>query len=377
MLSFQRYMFKDTLRGLLLIIVTLSVLSLLAQGLAYTEVIRENQQSTAVYLKIVGLGAPKVLGLLLPIALFVASLWSLNRIQKDAEIMVVQATGMTHWQVASPLMRLGVLMMILHLGLNLWAQPAAQRELRETLVDARTDLASSLIRPGQFTNRGALTLYARDRNGADLEGVFISDATDPGAVADYLAQTARFVEAEGKPAFLMANAQIHQKDSAGELSIIELEQYKYDLAPFLTAETDIVLKASDRFLPELIWLDETNYVDAQSRDQFTAEVHNRLSTPLLNIAMILLAVWAILGGDYSKLGYANRIARASVFAVLLIVLHIVSHSESKNDPMVNIAQWLLPFGTIIFLSFKHFVQSKAGQKRKLKRKRKSLRSEPS
>ena len=377
MLSFQRYMFKDTLRGLLLIIVTLSVLSLLAQGLAYTEVIRENQQSTAVYLKIVGLGAPKVLGLLLPIALFVASLWSLNRIQKDAEIMVVQATGMTHWQVASPLMRLGVLMMILHLGLNLWGQPAAQRELRETLVDARTDLASSLIRPGQFTNRGALTLYARDRNGADLEGVFISDATDPGTVADYLAQTARFVEVEGKPAFLMANAQIHQKDSAGELSIIELEQYKYDLAPFLTEETDIVLKASDRFLPELIWLDETNYVDAQSRDQFTAEVNNRLSTPLLNIAMILLAIWAILGGDYSKLGYANRIARASVFAGLLIVLHIVSHSESKNDPMVNIAQWLLPLGAIFFLSFKHFAQSKAGQRRKLKRKRKSLRSEPS
>ena len=354
MLSFQKYLFTDTARVLLVIIATLAVLALLAQGLSYIEIIQENRQSITVYTKIIVLGAPKVLALLMPLALFVASAWSLNRIHRDAEIIVVQATGMTHWQVASPLLRLASIMVVLHLALNLWAQPAAQRELRDSLIEARTDIATSLIRPGQFTTTGALTFYARGRQGADMVGVFISDARDPAKVVDYIAEKGRIQMVDGKPAFIMSNAQIHQKDEKGELSILDLDRYKYDLAPLVREETDIVYEAADRYLPDLIWLDPTNYVDAKSRDDFTAEVHNRLTSPLLNIAMVLLAIWAVLGDDYSKLGYGRRIARASVFAGLLIILHIVANSESKNEPLVNILQWLLPLGTIIGLGLRHF-----------------------
>lgn len=356
MLSFQRYIFRDTARALFVIVATLSVLSLLAQGLTYTEIIRENEQSITVYLKIISLGAPKVLSLLVPLALFVAAVWSLNRVQKDAEIIVVQATGMTHWQVASPLFRLAVFMMVLHLGLNLWGQPASQRELRETLIEARTDLATSLIKPGQFTTKGDLTFYARDRSGPDLQGIIISDATDPKDIIDYIARSGRFRQVEGKPAFIMSDAQIHQKDTNNELSILDLDLYKYDLGIFAREESDVILKASDRFLPELIWLDPTSHVDTIAKDQYVAEFHNRLTTPLLNVAMVMLAIWAILGADYNKLGYGRRITKASVFALLLIILHIVAHSESKNEPALNILQWLLPLGTIFGLGLRHFAR---------------------
>lgn len=354
MLSFQRYIFAETARILLLIVATLSVLALLAQGLTYTEIIQENRQSIGVYIKIIALGAPKVLALLLPLALFVASLWSLNRFQRDAEIIVVQATGMTHWQVASPVLRLAVLVATTHLALNLWAQPAAQRELRESLIEARTDLATSLIRPGQFTTNGALTFYARGRSGQDMVGIFISDARDPNKLVEYIARKGRILEIDGKPAFIMEYAQIHQKDEKGELSILDMERYNYDLAPFAREETDTIYKAADRYLPELIWLDQTNYVDARSRDAFTAEIHYRLTAPLMNIAMVLLAIWAILGGDYEKQGYGRRIVRAGVLALLLLVLHIVANSESKNAPLVNVLQWLLPLVTILWLSLRHF-----------------------
>lgn len=355
MLSFQRYVFLDTARVLLVILATLAVLALLAQGLTYTEIIRENRQSISVYLKIITLGAPKVLALLMPLALFVASLWSLNQLHKDAEISVVQATGMTHWQVASPLLRLSMITLVVHLALTLWVQPTAQRELRESLLEARTDLATSLIRPGQFTTNGSLTFYARERSGAELIDIFISDAQNPDQIVDYIARTGHMRTIDGKPAFIMDDAQIHQKDDQGELSILDLERYAYDLAPLIQQETDTVYKASDRYLPDLIWIDPTNYVDAKSRDEFTAEVHNRLTAPLMNIAMVLLALWAILGGDYSKMGYGRRIVRASIFAGLLVILHIVAQSESQNDPGVNVLQWLLPIGAIVWLGLNHFL----------------------
>ena len=362
MLSFQKYLFFDTIRTLLVIIATLCVLSLLAQGLTYTEIIQENQQSIAVYLKIVILGAPKVLALLLPLALFVASTWCLNRLQRDAEILVVQATGMTHWQMASPLLRLACIVFLLHLGLNLWAQPAAQREFRQTLTEARTDLASALIRPGQFSTTGNLTFYARERSGEDLFGIFISDATIEDEVVDYVARSGRFVTIDQKPALILKTAQIHQKDEYGQLSVLDLEQYKYDLAPYVREETDTILKPPDRFLPELIWVDDQNYYEARARDEFTAEIHSRLTSPLLNLAMVLLAIWAILGTDYNKLGYTRRIMQSGIFAILLIILHIVAASESKNDSALNILQWLLPIGASGFLSHR-YLRGRPGKKR--------------
>jgi len=354
MLSFQRYIFSNTGRALFAIVATLSILSLLAQGLTYIEIIRENRQSFTVYLKIILLGAPKVLALLTPLALFVASIWSLNRIHKDSEIIVVQATGMTHWQVASPLLRLAACLMVIHLGLNLWGQPAAQRELRETLIEARTDLATTLIKPGQFTTRDDLTFYARESVGGELIGIVISDASQKNDVVDYLARSGRFTRTDGKLAFLMSDVQIHQKNNTNELSVLELDLYRYDLSPLLREDGDTILKASDRSLSKLIWLDPTSHHDATAADEFLAEAHNRLSSPLLNLAMVLLAIWAILGADYNKLGYGRRIIKASVFALLLLILHIVAHSEAESTPGLNILQWLFPLGVIFGLSLSHF-----------------------
>lgn len=354
MLSFQRYLLKDTFRVLVTILSTLALLSLLAQGLTNIEIIQENRQSLGIYLKIILLGAPKVIALLMPLALFVACLWSLNRIHKDAEITVVQATGMTNWQIASPLFRLAICIVAVHLALNLWGQPTAQRELRESLIEARTSLAASLIKPGEFTTTDALTFYARKRVGPDFIDIFITDARIPDQPVDYLAQSGRLLTVDGVPAFVLQTVQIHQIDENGTLSILALDQYRYDLGALIREESDTVYKASDRYLPELIWLDPTNYVDAKSRTEFTAEVHYRLTSPLMSVAVILFALWAILGGDYSKLGYGRRIRNASILVGLMFMLHIVAHSESENEEAINVIQWLIPLSAILILSLKYF-----------------------
>ena len=140
----QTYLFYEVLRAVVIIVGGLAMLALLAQGLARTDLILENRQSALTYFYIVMLGAPQVIALLTPLALFVAGVWSLNRIHKDSEIVVAQAAGMTPWQIASPIMRLAALCAVAHLAVNLWVQPSAQRAMRETVSEARADLAAAL-----------------------------------------------------------------------------------------------------------------------------------------------------------------------------------------------------------------------------------------
>lgn len=355
MTKVQSYLFYEVLRAVAIIVGGLALLALLAQGLSRTDLILENRQSALTYFYIVMLGAPQIIALLTPLALFVAGVWSLNRIHKDSEIVVAQAAGMTRWQIASPIMRLAVLCAIAHLGVNLWVQPMAQRAMRETVAVARADLAAALIRPGQFTTNGdRLTFYAREQVSGELRGVLISDMTDPEFPTDILARSAALVQVDNRPTLLLRDAISMQLDENQQLSILEFAQYPFDLSDYMKEDSDLALKASDKFLHELFFVDRTNYFELKDADTLLAEANTRLTSPLLNIVMALIAVIAVLGGDFSRKGYSKRIGVASAAAITVLIVQLAAQSAAAGDPVMNVLQWVLPISVTAGLSYIYF-----------------------
>ena len=133
MSGFQRYLFRNVLRTLIAIVGGLALIALLTQGLSQIDdTIVQNRQSMLAFLWVSVLATPQIISLLMPIALFIATAAALNVAHRENEVVVAQASGMSNWQVASPVLRLATLAAILHLGLNLWIQPTASRELRTT-----------------------------------------------------------------------------------------------------------------------------------------------------------------------------------------------------------------------------------------------------
>ena len=366
MTKIQTYVFYEVLRAVLVIVGGLAMLALLAQGLSQTDIILENRQSAITFFYIVMLSAPQVIALLTPLALFVAAVWSLNRIHKDSEIVVAQAAGMTRWQIASPIMRLAVLCAVTHLAVNLWVQPTSQRIMRETVADARADLAAALIRPGQFTTNGErLTFYAREQIGGELRGVLVSDMTDPEHPTDILARSAALIEVDGRPTLLLRDAISQQLDDNQQLSMLEFDQYPFDLTEYMKEEAGLVLKASDKYLSELLFVDRKNYFERKEADSFLAEANARLTAPLLNVVMALIAVVAVLGGDFSRKGYGRRISWATAAAISALIVQLALQSASSDNPALNLAQWIVPSLTTLALCYVYF--GKGAHKRAVER----------
>lgn len=348
----QKYIFYSVLKAVITIVGGLALLALLAQGLQQTDLIVDNRQSALTYLRVVFLGAPQILAILSPIALFVAALNALNRVHRDSEIVVSQSAGMTRWQIASPVVRLAVIVAIAHLCVNLFVQPMAQRELRETISDARADLVSSLIRPGAFTYPvDGLTIYVRESSGGQFSGMLIADTRVPDAAVHYIAQSGTIIDIEGQPAIRMTNGQIQQVDVQSQLSVLNFDDYVFELADFLAEDSDLVLKASDRFLHELFYPDLSDYYEATRQDEFLAEAHARLASPLMNIAMGLLAVLAIVGGNFSRRGYQKRIFISVAGALVLTILSLSIAPSAADDPALNIVQYLIPILTTLIVAF--------------------------
>lgn len=359
MSGFQRYLFRNVLRTLTAIVGGLALIAVLTQGLSPDKLnlIVENRQSVGVYLWVTLLATPQIISLLMPIALFIATAAALNVAHRENEIVVSQASGMSNWQVASPVLRLAALAAILHLGLNLWVQPAASRELRQTVTQASTDLAASLVREGMFMNHGdGLTTFAREVSNGEMHDLLISDTRNPKESVTYIAKTAYLVESEGAPVLVMRDGTMQQVRENGALEMLAFTQSPFDLAPFINDQKAVILEESDRFLPELFFPDMTNYYDNDNVNLLLAEGHARMSAPLLNFAMAMLAIFAVLGGDFSRRGYAKRIALASAAALTLRLAAFGATAAGRDDPSLNALQYLIPVFVIALISFFYFVQ---------------------
>jgi lipopolysaccharide export system permease protein len=138
------------------------------------------------------------------------------------------------------------------------------------------------------------------------------------------------------------------------MEMLRFEQSPFDLAPFTTDQRAVILKEPDRYLPELFYPDMTNFYDNDNADRLLAEGHARLAAPLLNFAMALLAIYAVLGGDFSRRGYARRIAIASGVAVSLRLLAFGAVSASEDDPGMNYIQYVMPLAVIAGISLAFF-----------------------
>ncbi len=350
----QRYLFYAVARSVLLIVGGLALLALLAQGLSQTDLLVENRQSALTYFYVVILGAPQVMALLLPLGVFIATIWALNQLHRDTEIVIAQAAGMTRWQIASPILRLAVFAALAQLCVNLWVQPTAQRQMRETITEARADLVTSLVRPGAFTNAAdGLTVFVREASGNQLYGILVSDTRDPANTKDYLARIGTVVEIEGQPAIIATDGQILQTDGKGALTVIDFDRSTFELTPFMKETGDVVLKASDRYLSELLFPDMSNFFQRQDADRYLAEGHSRLSTPLLSLVMAMIAISAVLGGDFSRRGYGRRIGIAVAGALIALIVQLSIPAASVVTPALNAAQYAFPLILFAVLLARH------------------------
>lgn len=344
MSGFQRYLFRNVLRTLLAVVGGLVMIALLTQGLSQIENAVENRHATTLALWLAVLAAPQIISLLLPIALYIAASGALNVAHRDNEIVVAQAAGMSNWQVASPVLRLAVLAAILHLGLNLWVQPAAYREMRAAVSNVSTDLMASMVKAGTFTSTDGLTTWARRVEGQEMQDLLVSDSRNPQEVVTYIAKRGYIVMSEGIPAIIMTDGHAQQIGASGALEALKFDQSTFDLAPFVDEKRAVILKPSDRFLPELFYPDMTNYNDINNVEELLAEGHARIAAPLLDIAMAMIGVLAVVGGDFSRRGYATRIGIGFGAVVLLRLLAFGAVSAAEDDPALNALQYILPVG---------------------------------
>jgi lipopolysaccharide export system permease protein len=345
----DRYLFRQLLGPTLLATIAFSTVMLLGQSLQALDLIVNQGQSAAVFLKITLLGLPSLVSMILPITIFVASLVALNRLQTEQELVVCFAGGMSRWRVISPVLRLAVMAAIVSLVINLWIMPLCARSMREELYKVRTDIASTLVQAGQFTQPSkGLTVYASEVQGHDtLKNLFLDqeDAT-AGTSNTFSAREGVIAERNGQPVIIMKHGSNQSLSRTGVLNYVVFDEYTFDLGPFLPKNETVHYKASDRYLHELFYPDLTQTWEKTNRLKLYAEGHARLAEPLYNIALVTLALAAVLGGGFSRLGYGKRILTAIGVAAVTRIAGFGVQAVADDTVWLNALQYAVPLAAV-------------------------------
>lgn len=290
---FSRYIFRQAAGALALILLSLSGVVWIALALKQLNLVTTQGQETWLLLKMTLLALPNLTALIAPLALLVAAIHVLNRLNSDSEMIVAGAAGATIWNAARPLLMLALLVSMAVSLVNHFGMPWSLRLLREYVIQVRTDLITQVIQPGRFSSpENNLTFHIRDRSpSGELLGLIMHDARDKKQVVTFLAERGRIIK-QGDSAYLLMDAGhiLRRSGAKDPVQIIAFDRYAVDLAGFERKDESFVLKPRERYLSELLHPEPNAVAHRQQVGQLRAELHERFSSPLYPFAFVLIAI---------------------------------------------------------------------------------------
>ena len=329
---FSRYVFRQVANAFVIILVTLTTIVWLATALKQLDLIVSQGQGFVLFLKMTFLTLPSLMALIAPNAMLMASLYTLDRMNGDSELIVMTAAGAPIWRIGAPFVLLASMVCVVILICNLWVMPASMRALRALITQVRADVISQVLQPGRFSStEPGLTFHIRDRSPTgDLLGLLVHDERDDKQLMSYLADRGRIISNDDGAYLVMFDGHVHRYETKSPdqgVQIVAFDQYLLNISDLNPKDTGSKeLRPRERYLGELLNPDPKLLKAKGAVDQLRTELHDRFSTPFYPLLFALLAV-AILG--HARTTRESRWAQILIAAGIAVGLRVSGLTASN------------------------------------------------
>ena len=342
----ERYIFRIALGAFLGTLVALTAIIWLTQALRELNLVTGKGQTFLIFLQVTLFSLPALVMIIAPLALFIAVLYALNKLNGDSELIVMSAAGVPPLSILKPFAVLTLAVSLLVGAMTLWAMPESFRALRLLATKIRADVVTFIVQEGKFVQLEAgITFHFRERlPGGAMGGILIHDSRDPKLAAAYLAETGQVIDSEGSTYLLLERGSMQRQDSGQRGStIIAFDRYLFDLDQFEQAIGKINYKPRERRTSELLFsLDRTDpYVQA-IYGRFRSDLHDRFVNPLYPWATLAIAFAALGSARTTRQGRGQAMFGAVVALIAMRIAGFGAASLAVRSPAGVPAMYLVP-----------------------------------
>ncbi|MGF1502721.1 MAG: LPS export ABC transporter permease LptF [Paracoccaceae bacterium] len=334
MSALDRYVFRQMTGPFLFFVLVFTGVIWLSQSLRIIDTVVNNGQTAMVFVEFTVLLLPMVMSVVLPVAALSATLYVINRLAGDSEIVAMFAAGVSPTALLRPVALFSSAVMLFLFVDTLYLLPTSKRVMQERVSEVRGDIAAAFLREGAFVSPiRDVTVYLREMGRpGEMLGLFVHDARDPDAVMTYTAERAVLVSGTGEPRIVMYDGVAQTLSAAGgpqtaELSILGFERLTYDLSLVAEREGPRLRKPSEFYLPHLLTVEEGE-TGLHTLGDYRAEAHEALSAPLYVVALPLLATALLLQAGFRREGLTERLVIAVVAALGLRLAGLAAKSAT-------------------------------------------------
>lgn len=345
MRSIDRYVLRQLFEATVFITIALAAIIWLTQSLRFVELIINRGLSLGSFLYLTALLLPSFLLVILPAALACAILFVYNKLIIDSELVVLRAAGLSQGALAGPALVMAGAVWLLCLALSLYLLPASFRQFKDLEHSIRNDYSAVFLREGVFNTLGeGFTVYIRQRESSgELLGLLVHDSRVPQRPITMMAERGAIIGMADGPRVLLVqgNRQEVERDT-GRLSLLYFDRYTLDLSQFTKALDQRWREPQERFIGELFEPNLADGNDAHYANNLRAEGHQRLASPLYAFVYALIAVAALLSGEFNRRGQSRRIMAAVAAVAFAQAAQLGLYNLAGKAPLVVALMYLNP-----------------------------------
>jgi lipopolysaccharide export system permease protein len=346
-----RYIFRQAAGAVLMILVSLTIVIWVAVALRQLEFMASQGQTVMLFFKLTSLALPSLIAFIAPVAMLIAMVHVLNRLNSDSELIIATAGGASIWRIAAPLVFLAIIVSLATSAVNHWVGPQASRMLRDTASQARSDLMGQALQPGRFTAiEPRLTVHIRDRaNDGKLLGLLVHDARIEGQTSSYLAEVATLVRQGEAIYLLMERGQILRRTAAdAPPDVVTFQRYAIDINRFeQKSDTPLALRPRDRTTQELMNPDPNDGYWRSVPQRFHGEIHDRFASAIYPFAFVLLALAYVGQAQTTRQNRTAGLIMAVAAGFGLRMLGINAATQAAVKPGAVVFLYIVPLASCL------------------------------
>lgn len=349
----ERYIFRKATSATLIILCSLAGVVWIVQALKGIDIINSNGQTIFAYLSLTTLAVPNLLVAIIPVALLLSTISTINNMNTNTELVVVTASGCSNWTIAKPLIILAFLCSMFAGLVGHVVSPLSLIKLKSFVTEMRADLVSILIQEGSFNKIGkGLTFHISERKaGGILSGILISDEREKDTAIVYTAKEGILTRSDLGSFLKLKDGEIQQinrKDDS--VTLINYQSYIFDLSSFSggTTKKEAKVKTKERTTLELFTPDPNDPVYKRTPGAYTSEIHERFSEMLWPFAYVFMILAFAGQARSNRQSFSSSITAAALSVVVARGTGFSAISSLKTDPNAIYLVYALPLGCILF-----------------------------
>jgi lipopolysaccharide export system permease protein len=309
--------------------------------------------------------------IVLPVAGFVATLYTFNRLIGDSEMVVLQTAGLSALRLLRPVLVFGLFLAAVIALLGNVLAPAARTQFIDRSQQVQEDLTGRFLREGQFLHpTDGLTVYIREITDlGEFRDLFLQDRSGADVETTYIATSALLVRSETGPRLVMFDglAQTLNLDT-GRLSTVRFEDFTYDVGALIG---DGGFRRLDlRELPTLVLL----AADAQTAEQLgqsLAQVrftgHERIARALFVMFPPLLGAACLMLGGFSRFGVWPQILLAVALVIPLQMIWNAAEAAAIRSVELQYLAYVQPAAAALLVGVLAWLAMRRRRPRRLRR----------